>query len=414
MAGCGGTDSWVQAAAAGWSAQYGDASNSSYTSTAGAQALKLQWTRSVKGDLASAAALGSGSYVALNAQTPAGCSVMVWENDNNGRQRWCTRMVQGGGFASPLFDKFDNLYLGQPGGMTSFPTTQWTRWRQPVIGMPTTPRFLADGQLLVVTHLGQVLVFDAHRGTVVGSPLDLIVGVDPTDSLRGLGDCQPARPRCPVAAAPAFAAPAGMVVLSLWEPDAKAPALVGLKYHPGQNPLLTREWTSNAVAGGVLASPVFSADGSTVYVNGRDNRLWALNSADGRPKWSVPLGFLAQTPPSVSPEGLIVAGGGPDAKLLAVKDAGDHGDLTWTRDDVTPLSTSARAGGNLAYTVIRTGPGNATAGQALLVFNPADGRTVNNYPLPQATGSPVGVSIGHDGRVVTATSDGQVYGFAPA
>ena len=46
-------------------------------------------------------------------------------------------------------------------------------------------------------------------------------------------------------------------------------------------------------------------------------------------------------------------------------------------------------------------------------LDPADGHTVNSYPLPQATGWPVGVSVGHDRRVVTATSDGQVYGFMP-
>jgi outer membrane protein assembly factor BamB len=154
---------------------------------------------------------------------------------------------------------------------------------------------------------------------------------------------------------------------------------------------------------------VLSDDGSTVYVNGRDQHLWALNSADGKPKWSVPLDYLAQTPPSVSPDGLIVAGGGPDAKLIAVHDGGDKGDVKWTRDDVAPLSASSRAGNGVAYTVAKDGEN----GQALLVFNPADGRTVNSYPLPQATGWPVGVSVGHDGRVVTATSDGQVYGFAP-
>ena len=104
---------------------------------------------------------------------------MEWENDDNGRQRWCVRLVQGGGFASPLFDGFDNLYVGQPGAFLSFPVTQWTRWRQPVIGMPSTPRFLGHGQLLVATHLGQVLVFDAHRGEVVGSPLDLVDGRRP-------------------------------------------------------------------------------------------------------------------------------------------------------------------------------------------------------------------------------------------
>jgi len=96
---------------------------------------------------------------------------------------------------------------------------------------------------------------------------------------------------------------------------------------------------SDAVGGGVIASPVLSADGSTVYVNGRDQRLWALHAADGKAKWSAPLGFLAQTPPAVTPQGLIVSGGGPDTRLTAFKDAGDHADPVWRRDDVTPLSS---------------------------------------------------------------------------
>jgi outer membrane protein assembly factor BamB len=410
LAGCGTTDAWVEAHAApnGWAAQYGDAANSSYSPVAGANALRLEWRRSVKGDLAAQVALGSGSYLAVNAQTAGGCSLMVWETDNKARQRWCTRLWQGGGLSSPLFDGFDNLYIGQPGAMLSFPPTQWIRWRRPVIGMPTTPRILAPGQLLVVTHLGQVLVFDAHKGEVVGT-LDLLTGINPTDSTRGLADCQPARRGCPVAAAPAFSPATGIIVVSLWDPDAAAPILVGLRYRAGQTPLLSREWTSDAVAQGPIASPVLSSDGSTVYVNGRDQRLWALNTADGKPKWSVPLDYLAQTPPSVSPDGLIVAGGGPGAKLVAIHDDGDKGDVKWTRDDVAPLSTSSRAGTGVGYTVVKDGDN----GQALVVFDPADGHTVNSYPLPQATGWPVGVSVGHDRRVVTATSSGQVYGFAP-
>jgi outer membrane protein assembly factor BamB len=212
-----------------------------------------------------------------------------------------------------------------------------------------------------------------------------------------------------VAAAPAFSSASGIVVINLWEPNAAAPVLVGLRYRAGQTPLLTREWTSNAVGQGPIASPALSADGSTAYVSGRDNHLWAINTADGKPKWSVPLDYLAQTPPSVSPDGLIVAGGGPGSKLVAVHDGGDKGEVVWTRNDVVPLSTSSRAGSGVGYTVAKDGEN----GQALLVFNPADGRTVNSYPLPQATGWPVGVSIGHDRRVVTATSSGQVYGFAP-
>ena len=415
LAGCGNTDSWVDAAPSpGWPAQYADAANSSYTGTGGATKLSLRWTRSVKGRLAAGPALSARGYLAVNAQTPAGCSLMEWENDDNGRQRWCVRLFQGGGFASPLFDGFDNLYVGQPGAFLSFPVTQWTRWRQPVIGMPSTPRFLGGGQLLVSTHLGQVLVFDAHRGEITGSPLDLVDGVDPTDATRGLADCAPARAACPVAAAPAYSAATSMVVLGVWQPGAAAAGLVGLKYHPGQTPLISREWTSDAVSAGVIASPVLSADGATVYVNGRDQRLWALSAADGKPKWSVPLNFLAQTPPAVTPQGLIVSGGGPDTHLVAFKDAGNHADQVWRRDDVSPLASPSLAGSGAGYTVAGGPPSGDNPGMSLLVFDPEKGRTINSYPLPAATGYPVGVSVGTDRRVVTATSDGQVYSFAPA
>jgi len=194
------------------------------------------------------------------------------------------------------------------------------------------------------------------------------------------------------------------------QPGAAASVLVGLKYNPDRNPKLTVAWTSDAVKAGTTASPVASADGSTVYVNGRDNRLWAIDAVDGKPKWSTPLKFLSQTPPSVTPSDEIIAGGGPDTKLVAIRDRGDHADVVWTRDDVSPLTTSSRAGGRVGYTMVEDGEN----GQALMVFNPVDGHTVNSYPLPEATGFPVGVSISHDGRVVAATSDGQVYGFAPA
>jgi len=414
LGGCGNTDSWVDAAPAqGWPAQYGDAANSSYTTTAGATKLTLRWTRSVKGSLAAAPALTPRGYLALNAQTPAGCSLMEWENNNNGRQRWCVRLAQGGGFAGPLFDGFDNLYLGQPGAFSSFPITQWTRWRQPVIGMPSTARLVGNGQLLVSTHLGQVLVFDAHRGVSVGSPLDLVEGVNPTDATRGLDDCAPARQGCPVAAAPAFSTANGMVVIGVWQPGAPAAGLIGLKYHAGQTPLLSREWATDAVGAGVIASPVLSADGSTVYVNGRDQRLWALHAADGKPKWSVPLDFSAQTPPAITPQGLIVSGGGPDTRLAAFRDAGEHADAVWRRDDVTPLSTSSLAGSGVGYTVSSGPPADGGPGMSLLIFDPANGHTLNSYPLPAATGYPVGVSVGTDRRVVAATSDGQVYSFAP-
>ena len=68
----------------------------------------------------------------------------------------------------------------------------------------------------------------------------------------------------------------------------------------------------------------------------------------------------------------------------------------------------------VGYTVVSGPPANGTPGMSVLVFDPATGHTLGSYPLPAATGYPVGVSVGKDRRVVAATSDGQVYGFAPA
>jgi outer membrane protein assembly factor BamB len=163
-----------------------------------------------------------------------------------------------------------------------------------------------------------------------------------------------------------------------------------------------------AVADGVLAAPVLSADGETIYVNGRDRRLWALHTKDGTPKWSAALDFQPQTPPTIAPGGLIIAGGGPDTRLVALNDSGDRAEVVWRRDDVAPLTTSSQAGA-VAYAVVAEGNG-----QSLLVFDPADGHTLNSYPLDQAAGFPVGVSVGTDRRVVVATSAGQVYSFSPS
>jgi outer membrane protein assembly factor BamB len=64
--------------------------------------------------------------------------------------------------------------------------------------------------------------------------------------------------------------------------------------------------------------------------------------------------------------------------------------------------------------VVSAPAADGATGTSLLVFDPANGRTLNSYPLPAATGYPLGVSVGNDRRVVTTTSDGQVYGFQPA
>ena len=167
-------------------------------------------------------------------QTAGGCSLMVWEPTTRAASAGAPGWWQGGGLSSPLFDGFDNLYVGQPGAMLSFPPTQWIRWRnagdRPADDTADSRARPAAGGHAPRSGAG---VRRAPRH-VVGTSLDLVEGVDPTDSQRGLADCQPARPGCPVAAAPAFSPATGIVVVRLWEPDAEAPVVVGLRYRPAR------------------------------------------------------------------------------------------------------------------------------------------------------------------------------------
>ena len=300
-------------------------------------------------------------------------------------------MVLGGGFTSPLFDGFDNLYMGQPGLMIAYPPTQWVRWRTNVIGMPTTTRFLAPGQLLVVTHLGQVLVFDAHRGEVAGTPLDLVEGVNPTDPFRGLTDCQQSLPGCPVAAPPAYSRQAESQCSACGSPAPRPRC---------SRPALSARPVGAADAGVDQRRGGRRCTGQPGALPGRRDGLhqWTRQPVVGAQRSRRQAEMVcstgvsaADTAVSLAPGGLIIAGGGPDTRLVAIKDSGDHADVVWRRDDVTPLTTSSQAGAQAAYTVVADGAQRLS----LLVFNPADGgRTLNTYPLPEAAGFPVGVSVG--------------------
>lgn len=170
------------------------------------------------------------------------------------------------------------------------------------------------------------------------------------------------------------------------------------------------EWTSDAVAGGPIGSPVFSADGQTVYVSGRDRRLWALNASDGKAKWSAALDFAIADPAIGRPGRADHRRRWPRHPPVAFRDAGDKPEELWRRDDVTLLTTSSQAG-DLAYTVVADGPDRcrcwcsalptaAAAGAAIHRSRPPGSRSVSRWAS----------TAGWRG----ATSAGQVYSFSPA
>ena len=237
LGGCGNTDSWVEAAPAqGWPAQYADAANSSYTATGGRHRAGAAAGRGrSRGARPPRPALSSRSYLAVNAQTPAGCSLMEWENDDNGRQRWCTRLCPGRRVRRPAVRRLRQP-LRRPARARSCPSRRrsGSGGASPVIGMPTTPRILGRR-----STAGQSRTWDrcwcstpiAARWSA--TPVDLVDGVDPTDSTRGLADCAPARRAARSRPRPRSRQQTGMVVIGLWEPGAPRRVLVGLRYHPG-------------------------------------------------------------------------------------------------------------------------------------------------------------------------------------
>ena len=236
LGGCGNTDSWVEAAPAqGWSAQYADAANSSYTTTSGANKLSLQWTRSVKGSLAAGPALSASNYLALNAQTPAGCSLMEWENNDNGPATLVCPAVPGRRLRRSPVRRLRQSLRRPAGSLPVLPgdpvdavaPTGDRDAVHPAVSWRAASCWSAPTWDRCWFSTPTVARWSAARWT-------WWTAIDPTDSMRGLADCAPARPGCPVAAAPAFSTANGMVVLGVWQPGAPAAGLVGLKYHRGQ------------------------------------------------------------------------------------------------------------------------------------------------------------------------------------
>ena len=140
-------------------------------------------------------------------------------------------------------------------------------------------------------------------------------------------------------------------------------------------------------------------------VLGKDGNFYGITGAGG----ANGLGTLYEITP-----------GGTFTSLLSFSmnvDGADPGTGLAVGPDGNLYGTATLGGANgagVGYTVAGGPPGQGTPGMSLLVFDPGNGHTLNSYPLPAATGYPVGVSVGIDRRVVACTSDGQVYGFAPA
>lgn len=413
LAGCGGDAGTTDVfGAGGWPGMHADARNSSTSAVTGSRTLGLAWSRAAGAPTPVRATVAADGQIFVTSQATDSCNLLSYQIDS-GRARWCTGVGPGAATSSPVVDAATNVYVGTEGAMSSYDQRGQLRWFTPVTGTPLSAQFTGDGNLLFVTHLGQIRVLDPRNGFAVASPYDLIPpasytegsNVPPVPNGWGLEACFDGTAPCPVAKPPAIDLGTGRFVLTLRRPGAPQADLVAMRYIGGDRPRIDTEWSAPILAAGPSGSPVLSADGRTVYAGDNAGHLWAVDADNGTTRWSHDLGYRPLGSPSISADGLIVPAGGEHGRLLALRDRGDTAETVWTRGDLAPVGAAAQAAGALGYVAVRSGD----SGVSQITFDTRSGETLDEDVLPGATGFTAGTSIGPDGEVLTPTLIGELF-----
>ncbi|MGL6234923.1 MAG: PQQ-binding-like beta-propeller repeat protein [Segniliparus sp.] len=390
-------DSWVlRAYSAGWPGARADSHNSGRVGQTPPGKLAVLWSRPLLGQGYAQPSVSSRGFVGATALTGSGCNTFSFDVAD-GRKRWCLRRYLGVELSTPLADQFDTVYLGQAGSIAALAQNDSVKWSDPVLGSPVGSGFTGDGNLLVVTHLGQVEVLDAVNGRTVSAPIELVPVQNRADAAQGLADCAAHGPSCPVASPAAYDARSGRIVLSFWPPGAAAAQLVGLRYNAGDKTLWV-DWRATAEHPGPLGMPVISADGSAVVATDGAGFVSARRLDNGAALWSAPTGRGGAGVLAEAPSGAVVVGAGSDpgaqAGLAAYSDKGQ----LWKRDDVRCLSPATFAGADDGFVLVA---GAGGAGSALLRFDAGTGATRSTTELPGLPPGPSpGISVAPGGQLV--------------
>lgn len=410
LAACGtDVDDITQGPGFGWTAAHNDGRNSGTSPVQGSRELAPAWQRPVGGPIAAPVTVGSQGQIFVTTRT-ANCAIFSFQM--TGRKRFCNQLGPNAISSPTLLDSANNVYVGDDSGVNSDNFLGQPRWRTPVAGVPVTLQFTGDGHVLSITQSGQLDVLERQTGKRMVPTVQLL---GEPDFLRnpqltwpaagqGLDDCTTGGPQCPVPLPAAVDTATGRVFVTVWEPGARAAALVALRYTGDR---VERLWSAELLTGGAAAGPTVSADGSTVYVGDNTGRLVALDTADGRTRWTHDLGWIARGGLSVSADGLIVPAG-DGGFLLALRDNGDTVETVWERKDLALRGTPVQTAGHTGYTVAAIGDG-----LTLITFDTETGATVDSDVLPDAQGTTTGTAVGAEGEVVTATRIGELFVFTP-
>ncbi|WP_039795319.1 outer membrane protein assembly factor BamB family protein [Nocardia araoensis] len=411
LAGCGTDyDDITVGTGKGWTAAYHDGRNSGTTAVTGSRKLGLSWQRPVGGPIAQPITLGPDSQLFVTTRLP-NCSIFSFQMAT-GRKRFCNALGPSAISAPSTVDWMTNVYVGDDSRVISFNYLGQPRWATAVAGTPVSVQFTGDGKLLTVSQSGQVDVLSRQTGEravatvqLLGEP-DFLThpGLGWPDASQGLDDCAAGGPQCPVANISPIDAASGRFYVTLWQPGKPAASLVALRYTGAK---VAREWSAELLLGGSATSPALSADGGTVYVGDNNNRLIALDTADGRTKWVHRLDWTPRGGISVSDDGLVIPSG-EEGYLLALRDNGDTAQIAWERKDLALRGPAAQTAGDTGYVTAAIGDG-----LNLVTFDTLTGATIDSDVLPGAKGTTTGTSVGAKGEVVVATRIGEIFAFKP-
>ncbi|GAA4745873.1 PQQ-binding-like beta-propeller repeat protein [Gordonia alkaliphila] len=391
--------------AAGWPTFGGDGANANYTPVTAPDNLALAWTRPTGGPISAPLTMNALGDIGVTANTANGCNTFVFDRAA-GRKNFCKRMASGVELNAMAFDQNNQPYLGESGTFLAFNGGGSIRWRMPAIGVPLSAKFAGPGRVLMVTTQGQILLINAQTNVFEAPEIRLRPDARPDEPLFGLGDCVTGGPLCAVSAPPAVDAAHERFYLNFHPEGTEQSQLSALTYSDND---IVQRWHVE-VPGGMVGPPTLSADGGTVYAFGRDGRLYAYDTADGKPRWNHDLGGFGFATLAVSPDGILIPTGTVGAPLTILKDAGTSAEVVATRTDLQTVSLSTITGGDRAWTVVRTG-----ADQKLMLteISTADGATQRSLELPKAAGFTTGVAVSAWGSVAVATHAGEVFYFTP-
>lgn len=391
----------------GWSTIHADSRNSDYSPVAGADDLVPAWDRSFAGTINVGATFDQRGQV-LVTSTAAGCHLAALDLAT-GARRWCSPVVDRFAvISSALVDLDGRIFVADGTAMRAFDGDGNVLWSTPIEGVPLSAQLTPSGRVLFITHIGRIYVLRREDGAHVLPPVELIPGRTWEPS-EGVLACARGLEACPSANTLSMDTETGRFIFTWWEPGAPAAGVRAMRITEEPVPTIVPLWENTSLPGGSASSPTVSVDESRVYVNDNVGALHALDTATGATIWSTPFGYASGGSPSLTPDGRVMPAGGAGG-VVAIQDEGDHGSITWRRDDLLNRGIPTQTAGDRSYATVNTG--GATT--ALVVLDATTGAELDREPLAGNTYFSVGTTVAPDGTVLVPTLSGHLYAFRPA